>query len=85
MDELGQEDYELICRSCFPTISELLLQKLILFNKRLYEETMLHHKFAQDGAPWEFNLRDVLRSCEIIAGLITLYCLLCSLLENSSA
>uniref|UniRef100_A0A2P2MUR9 Midasin AAA lid domain-containing protein n=1 Tax=Rhizophora mucronata TaxID=61149 RepID=A0A2P2MUR9_RHIMU len=29
---------------------------------------MLYHKFAQNGSPWEFNLRDVLRSCQIIQG-----------------
>lgn len=34
---------------------------------------MLYHKFAQEGSPWEFNLRDVIRSCEIIKGLISLH------------
>lgn len=29
---------------------------------------MLYHKFGQNGSPWEFNLRDVLRSCQIIQG-----------------
>lgn len=62
----------LICNSCYPKVSKPLLEKLNLFNRRLYEETMVHHNFAQEGSPWEFNLRDIIRSCEIITGLITL-------------
>ncbi|XP_062087755.1 midasin isoform X2 [Humulus lupulus] len=68
VDELVEEDYDSICSLRFPKIPSSLLKKLILFNKRLYEDTMLHHKFAQEGSPWEFNLRDVFRSCEIIYG-----------------
>ncbi|KAL8154412.1 hypothetical protein V2J09_012172 [Rumex salicifolius] len=66
VDQLNDDDYLAICTSLFPQISDTLLSKLICFNKRLYEETMLFHKFAQDGSPWEFNLRDVIRSCQII-------------------
>ncbi|XVF62729.1 hypothetical protein PTKIN_Ptkin09bG0031400 [Pterospermum kingtungense] len=40
---------------------------LIRFTK-FHEDTMLFHKFAQNGSSWEFNLRDVLRSCQIIQG-----------------
>jgi len=49
---------------------------LILFNKRMHEETMLNQNFAKDGFPWEFNLRDVFRSCEIIEGLLFLFLIL---------
>ncbi|KMT04854.1 hypothetical protein BVRB_7g170240 isoform A [Beta vulgaris subsp. vulgaris] len=68
VDELGEHDYHYICRSRFPAIPESILTRLIAFNKRLYEDTMLHHKFAQQGSPWEFNLRDIMRSCQIIEG-----------------
>lgn len=43
--------------------------KLIRFNKLLHEDTMVHHKYGQKGSPWEFNLRDVIRSCQIIDGM----------------
>ncbi|XP_048139451.1 midasin [Rhodamnia argentea] len=66
VDELVEDDYISICSSLYPSIPRSLLSKLILFNKRLYEETMIFRKFAQDGSPWEFNLRDVIRSCQII-------------------
>ncbi|KAJ4957407.1 hypothetical protein NE237_024518 [Protea cynaroides] len=68
VDELVENDYLFISSSLFPTIPKVLLSKLILFNKRLYEDTMLFHKYGQDGSPWEFNLRDVVRSCQIIEG-----------------
>ncbi|XP_057977825.1 midasin isoform X2 [Malania oleifera] len=68
VDELVEDDYHFICSSIYPLIPRPVLSKLIVFNKRLYEETMLYHKFAQDGSPWEFNLRDVIRSCQLIEG-----------------
>ncbi|KAF5200410.1 Midasin [Thalictrum thalictroides] len=66
VDELMEEDYFYICNSLHPSIPKPLLTKLILFNKRLYADTMESRKYGQDGSPWEFNLRDVIRSCEII-------------------
>ncbi|KAK2975328.1 hypothetical protein RJ640_013841 [Escallonia rubra] len=68
IEELVEDDYLFICSSLYPSISRPILSKLILFNKRLHEDIMLHHKFGQDGSPWEFNLRDVIRSCQIIQG-----------------
>ncbi|KAG8656474.1 hypothetical protein MANES_04G142500v8 [Manihot esculenta] len=68
IDELVEDDYLFISSSLYPSIPKPVLSKLIFFNKRLHEDTMIHHKFAQDGSPWEFNLRDVIRSCEIIQG-----------------
>ncbi|KAJ4836844.1 hypothetical protein Tsubulata_018473 [Turnera subulata] len=68
VDELVEDDYLSISGSLYPSIPRPVLSKLILFNKRLHEEVMLYRKFAQDGSPWEFNLRDVIRSCQIIKG-----------------
>ncbi|KAM7253719.1 hypothetical protein ACFE04_031401 [Oxalis oulophora] len=68
VDELVNDDYLFICSARYPSIPRPLLSNLILFNKRLHEDTMIHHKFAQNGSPWEFNLRDVMRSCDIIEG-----------------
>ncbi|XVF27001.1 hypothetical protein REPUB_Repub14bG0069100 [Reevesia pubescens] len=68
IDELVEDDYLFICSSLYPSISCPVLSNLISFNRRLHEDTMLYHKFAQNGSPWEFNLRDVLRSCQILQG-----------------
>lgn len=68
INELVEDDYVYICGSLFPSIPKSVLLKVISFNRRLHEDTMLHHKFAQNGSPWEFNLRDVIRSCQLIKG-----------------
>ncbi|PWA55750.1 ATPase [Artemisia annua] len=68
VDELVEEDHLFICRSLHPSVPECLLKKLIAFNKCLYEDTMVNHKFGQSGSPWEFNLRDIIHSCQIIEG-----------------
>ncbi|KAL8100236.1 hypothetical protein AgCh_032471 [Apium graveolens] len=66
IDELVEDDYISICSSLYPSISNSLLLKLIRFNKLIHEDTMVHHKYGQKGSPWEFNLRDIIRSCQII-------------------
>ncbi|KAI3766421.1 hypothetical protein L2E82_16478 [Cichorium intybus] len=66
VDELVKKDHEYICKTLHPSVPDSLLSKLIEFNKRLHEDTMVNHKFGQDGSPWEFNLRDIIRSCQII-------------------
>lgn len=66
VDELVEEDHKYICGTLHPSVPEDLLSNLIKFNKRLHEDTMVNHKFGQDGSPWEFNLRDIIRSCQII-------------------
>jgi midasin len=66
-DELNEEDYFSICKSLYPLLSEDILRNLIHFNNRLFMDTMIHRKYGQEGSPWEFNLRDITRSCEIIA------------------
>ncbi|KAI3727341.1 hypothetical protein L1987_67154 [Smallanthus sonchifolius] len=68
VDELVVEDHLFICSSLFPSIPVPLLSNLIAFNKCLYEDTMINHKFGQSGFPWEFNLRDIIRSCQMIEG-----------------
>ncbi|KAJ1295332.1 hypothetical protein BS78_01G216000 [Paspalum vaginatum] len=68
VDELSEEDYLFICKSRYhPLISESFLRNLIRFNNRLFRDTMIHRKYGQQGSPWEFNLRDIIRSCEMIA------------------
>ncbi|XP_010470609.1 PREDICTED: midasin-like isoform X2 [Camelina sativa] len=66
VDELVEEDYLFICRSLYPSIPSPLLSKFIALNRQLHDGTMLHRKFGQDGSPWEFNLRDVIRSCQFM-------------------
>ncbi|KAF8672677.1 hypothetical protein HU200_049372 [Digitaria exilis] len=69
VDELSEEDYLFICKSRYhPLLSESFLRNLIRFNNRLYMDTMVNRKYGQQGSPWEFNLRDIIRACEMVAG-----------------
>lgn len=61
-----------ISSSLHPSIPRAFLQKLIHFNARIFKDTMVSHIYGHLGAPWEFNLRDVLRSCALLEGLLIL-------------
>ncbi|KAI0087051.1 hypothetical protein BDY19DRAFT_324469 [Irpex rosettiformis] len=61
VEELTAEDKRLICRAMFPAIPGTDVDGMLNFTARLYDEAMVKHAFAREGAPWEFNLRDILR------------------------
>eukprot|EP01018_Ginkgo_biloba_P038909 Gb_21123 [translate_table: standard] len=68
VDALHEDDFLFISSALHPFIPRTILSKLIHFNRRLHEDTMVQCKYGQIGSPWEFNLRDVLRSCHLIEG-----------------
>ncbi|GAB9472243.1 hypothetical protein Gpo141_00009426 [Globisporangium polare] len=49
-----------------PLASKNLLEKMIAFNSTVHEDTMVFCKYGRMGSPWEFNLRDVFRFCELL-------------------
>lgn len=49
-----------------PVAGKSVLEKLIAFNSRVHEDTMVACKYGRMGAPWEFNLRDVFRFCALL-------------------
>lgn len=59
--ELTPQDLLAICSHLYPQFPQEDLSKMIEFNSRLHQETMVRHSFGRVGAPWEFNLRDLLR------------------------
>jgi midasin len=68
MDTLSKGDFLFIAKALHPSLTESLLLKMIEFNAQLYDDTMVTHAYGNSGAPWEFNLRDILRWCELIEG-----------------
>ncbi|KAH9924312.1 midasin [Epithele typhae] len=66
VQEMSPNDLLLICRNLFPRYPEDLLQKMISYMSVLNEETMVMRSFAREGAPWEFNLRDVIRWASLL-------------------
>jgi len=61
VDQLGMNDLLCISQSLYPDIDKALIEKMIKFNCRMHEDTMINYVFGRKGAPWEFNLRDVFR------------------------
>jgi len=61
VDQLGMNDLLCISQSLYPDIEKDLIEKMIKFNCRMHEDTMINYIFGRKGAPWEFNLRDVFR------------------------
>ncbi|KAI0373653.1 midasin [Pilatotrama ljubarskyi] len=61
VQEMSSADLLLICRNLFPDYPPESLEKMIAYMSVLNEETMVKRSFAREGAPWEFNLRDVIR------------------------
>jgi midasin len=61
VQEHTPEDLVYICQRIFPQLDAGLLKKVIQLNEGLYHATMIQRQFGQEGGPWEFNLRDIIR------------------------
>uniref|UniRef100_M4C1N6 Midasin n=1 Tax=Hyaloperonospora arabidopsidis (strain Emoy2) TaxID=559515 RepID=M4C1N6_HYAAE len=44
-----------------------LVERMVAFNRVVHEDTMVNCRYGRLGAPWEFNLRDVFRFCELLS------------------
>ncbi|XP_013402851.2 midasin-like [Lingula anatina] len=66
VDPLGLKDLLFITKSMYGMFDEDLLVKMIKFNSQMYEQTMVQCEWGQRGGPWEFNLRDVFRWCDLM-------------------
>lgn len=63
MDVLDERDLKFILMEQFPDIWDDLLDQMIAFNEKLSSQVGI--TWAYSGSPWEMNLRDVTRWCEI--------------------
>lgn len=66
VEALSADDFLEIASILHPSLSKSVLKSMIEFNSRLHHNTMVLHKFGNSGSPWEFNLRDILRWCELM-------------------
>ncbi|KAI9487690.1 MAG: hypothetical protein EXX96DRAFT_514297 [Benjaminiella poitrasii] len=66
VEQLTSDDLLFICSHLFPEFKPETLVKMIEFNNKMYEETMIRCSFGRKGSPWEFNLRDVFRWLELM-------------------
>uniref|UniRef100_A0A087Y7X1 Midasin n=1 Tax=Poecilia formosa TaxID=48698 RepID=A0A087Y7X1_POEFO len=66
VDQLTYKDMEFIGNSIFPAIDKEIITKMVEFNNRLVQEVCVERLWGQKGSPWEFNLRDVFRWCQLM-------------------
>lgn len=65
IEALTAEDMLTICERAFPRLPTETLQQMIDFNSTLQKEVAAF-RFGRLGAPWEFNLRDVMRWASLL-------------------
>ncbi|XP_069462584.1 midasin isoform X2 [Ambystoma mexicanum] len=66
VDPLTVEDMECIGNALFPALGSNIISKMVAFNNKVDQEVMVERKWGQKGGPWEFNLRDLFRWCQLI-------------------
>jgi MoxR-like ATPase len=66
LNSLTTPDLFFITRSMHPSFPPLLLRRVLEFNARVHHETMVTRRIGRKGFPWEFNLRDVFKWCELM-------------------
>uniref|UniRef100_A0A8D3BW26 Midasin n=1 Tax=Scophthalmus maximus TaxID=52904 RepID=A0A8D3BW26_SCOMX len=63
VDQLTSGDLEFIADSVFPTIDKEIIAKMVDFSNR---DVSVERRWGQKGSPWEFNLRDMFRWCQLM-------------------
>lgn len=66
VDKFDTYDLLFIASNLYPEIDRDDLSKMIAFNQELHKDTMELCKYGRKGSPWEFNLRDILRWCQLV-------------------
>ncbi|KAM9316620.1 LOW QUALITY PROTEIN: midasin [Gastrophryne carolinensis] len=66
VDQLSASDMEFIANALFPSLGETIISKMVSFNNQIDLEVMIQRKWGQKGGPWEFNLRDLFRWCQLM-------------------
>ncbi|XP_036622954.1 midasin [Trichosurus vulpecula] len=66
VDSLSASDMEFIANTLFPAIEKSIVAKMVAFNNKIDQEVTFEKKWGQKGGPWEFNLRDLFRWCQLI-------------------
>lgn len=66
VEDLSPSDLLLVCRHLFPDFNQDVLGHMITYNMQLQEAVGVQRRFAREGAPWEFNLRDVIRWASLL-------------------
>ncbi|CAH8610286.1 unnamed protein product [Schistosoma haematobium] len=66
MKPLSKSDQEFILIQLYPDIPENYIHLMVTFNDMVNEQINIKHEFGNQGGPWEFNLRDLTRWCDLL-------------------
>jgi midasin len=66
VNSLTEMDFQSIVASRFPSLDSNNVNRMITFNQRVHMEVEETRSFGHSGSPWEFNLRDVFRWCDLL-------------------
>lgn len=66
VDGLTDLDLQTIISSKYTTFEEKETNAMINFNNAVHQQVVERREFGTEGAPWEFNLRDAFRWCELV-------------------
>ncbi|KAL3884189.1 hypothetical protein ACJMK2_030409, partial [Sinanodonta woodiana] len=66
IEPLSRDDLLFITTKMYQDIPLHILGKMVDFNQRMYEETVVRRNWGQRGGPWEFNLRDIFRWSDLM-------------------
>lgn len=69
LDQFTSSDLHFVATTIFPSIPAATVAGMVKFNQELAVETMEKFLYARLGSPWEFNLRDILRWCQLVASI----------------
>ncbi|XP_055890090.1 midasin-like isoform X2 [Biomphalaria glabrata] len=66
IDPLTKDDLVYILSTLYPEFPKDMLSAMMEFNSKVLEDTMEKKLWAVKGSPWEFNLRDLYRWCDLL-------------------
>ena len=66
VEAFKEEDLIFITTAMYPSFPPGLVEKMVRFNCRMHRDSMVEGRFARVGSPWEFNLRDIFRWCDLL-------------------
>ncbi|XP_042896414.1 midasin [Parasteatoda tepidariorum] len=66
VEPMNPIDMRNITAAAYQNIPDDLINLMNRFNLEMNQEVSVNKKFGQRGSPWEFNLRDLLRWCEVM-------------------
>ena len=66
LQPLQSNDIHNIISNLYSNIPKSIINKLVEFNNQLTNDVIVNKLYGQRGAPWEFNLRDMFRVCDLL-------------------